>query len=696
MNTSQNTNGDTVPIRRGALQFLLHWLRIFITLGLIATLAVYIAFYKYTGITLDTCWREAQKIVDSSSIEDFNANLTTRFYTDDGKLLAKLSRDKSNLSLKYDEIPEDVVNAFVAVEDRSYWTNPGIDLKGIVRAVYVALKNHGATQGASTITQQMVRSIYLSNERSILRKVREIMIALQLTQSYSKEEIMAAYVNGCCFANNIYGIHDAAKAYFGKSESECSLAEIAYLCAIPNRPEYFNPWRDETAAKERQEKILRDMRDAGYISERACKKAAKEKLKVIPKQYLDQYNFATTYAIKCATEALMERDGFKFRYSFKTDDDYEEYKQAYDEAYSKANEDLYTGGYSIETTLNTKRQDELQELINAKMKKISRKRDKDRLFTLQTSVTVVDNNTHKVTAIIGGRTQTATRGMYAFNRAFQAKRQPGSSIKPLIVYTPALMAGYTDESVLKNVDVDEAYENPKSVRDLDGDRVMLRDAVVHSLNGCALYLFSDIGPASGLKYLSKMDFSSIVPSDRNLSAALGGLTHGTNTLEMANAYSTLANRGYFTRADCIDSIITAEGEEIYEEKDPRRVYDTEAVELMTDIMRGVLEEGGTAAKMNWYDYTSVPAAGKTGTTNSSTDGWFCGFTDDYTTAVWVGNDDSSPVDDLYGGTHPAEIWRDVMLKIMGVDTKKQVYHDDESEHDGDDDDSHNDREEDGE
>lgn len=230
--------------RKSRFQFFLGALRITLTLFLISVMVVYIAFYAHTGTTISSCWADAVQKVSECTEDDLTLNRTTYFFNDDGKKLVKLSSEESSTWLNYDEIPEDVINAFIAVEDRSFWTNSGYDLKGIARAACLVVKNHGVTQGGSTITQQLVRTIYLSNERTILRKVREIFISYNLTQKFSKETILVAYVNNCCFANGIYGIQDAAKIYFGKSISECSLSEIAYLCAIPNWPEHYDPYFD--------------------------------------------------------------------------------------------------------------------------------------------------------------------------------------------------------------------------------------------------------------------------------------------------------------------------------------------------------------------------------------------------------------------------------------------------------------------
>ncbi|MCD8231306.1 MAG: transglycosylase domain-containing protein [Clostridiales bacterium] len=621
--------------------------------------------YQKTGETLLSIAQDAKEVVADSTEDDFKYAETTYVYSDDETLIAELAEDTDATFLEYDEIPADVVNAFVAVEDRTFWTNSGVSVKGIVRVCLNYVKTGGeVAEGASTITQQLARGVFLSNEKTMIRKIREIFIAWELTKKYSKEEIMTFYCNTCCFANGIYGVEDAASTYFGKSVDELTLSETAYICAIPNRPEYYNPLKEPENAVTRRDKILDDMEECGYITSSACEEAKAQTITVAELEDDDTfYNYETTYAINCAVRYLMKEDGFDFRYSFESTEDYEDYTAEYDEYYAQAKHKLYTGGYQVYTTIDLEAQSALQEILDEELA-FSETLTDDGIYELQGAMTVLNNSTGKVVAIIGGRSQEDTDNIYSLNRAYQGYAQPGSSIKPLAVYTPALESGYTASSMLYNIDVDTAKTKTVSeIAAMTGSHVSLRSAVERSLNGCAYWLFSQITPSVGLSYVSEMNFSKLVPDDYNMSASLGGLTYGVTTVEMANAYSTLENHGEYTQTDCLVAIYDADGEDIYEDYETKTVYTSAAADEMTDILKGVLTNG-TASSSNWYSYTNTEAAGKTGTTNDNKAAWFCGYTPYYTIAVWVGCDTPKTVSGLEGGTYPLSIWKAAMLYMI--------------------------------
>lgn len=621
-----------------------------------------IYYYCSTEKLITDSMKEAEEIAEKSQVSDFIPNKPSYIYDDSGTLLAKLSRGQTSKYLEYDKIPEQAVQAFVAIEDRSFWENDGYDLKAIARAALNYIATGGSlSQGGSTITQQLSKMVYLTREKTLERKVKEIFLSYHLTRKYSKEQVMEFYINNCCFANNIYGIEDAAKTYFGKSASKLSLSQTAYLCAIPNRPEYYNPYDNPDNAIPRRNKILDDMRECGYISDKECQEAKEEKITIAKKKKGKIYDYATTYAISCAVKFLMKENGFLFEYHWEKMDDYKEYQKRYEEAYASAEEKLYTGGYTIHTSINLEKQNRMQEILKENLSFNTKKNKQTGTYNLQGAMTVIDNSTHKVTAIIGGR--EASSDTYSLNRAFQSPRQPGSTIKPLIVYAPALEMEAYPYTTIYNIDVQRAYENPDEIENMTGREVTLRNAVEQSLNGCAIYVYNYVGIQKGLRKLQDMKFQKIVPSDYNLSSGLGGLTYGTTTAEMANAYSTLANEGTYTEADCIVSIKNDFGKEIYEQPEGIEVYDADAVYEMTDILKGVLRNG-TAKNLYWYSWTNTEAAAKTGTTNDTRDGWFCGYTKDYTISVWVGNDDNAVVSNLYGGTYPGRIWRSAMLEMI--------------------------------
>ena len=620
---------------------------------------------KESGMNLFEMADDAKQIVADSRPEDFRLAESSYVYDSDGNQIAELASDTDATYLKYDQIPEDVINAFVSIEDRTYWENEGYDVKGIIRAVVDYARSHGkVAEGASTITQQLARTQYLTRDKSIIRKIREIFIAKELAEKYSKEQIMEFYCNTCCFANGIYGVQDASLTYFSVPVDELDVSQIAYICAIPNYPEYYNPYKDSANAIPRRNKILKDMLECGYIAQGAYEEAVAEDITVTPKaEKTEYYDYETTYAVNCAVRYLMKVDGFGFEYEFEDSDSYDTYMEAYNEAYEDARYKLYTGGYKVYTTIDEDAQENLQDVLNEGLSFNDNTKD-DGVYELQGAMTVIDNETGKVVAIIGGRKQEELDSTYSLNRAFQSYRQPGSTFKPLVVYTPAFEEGYTQYSILRNINVTKAKKASSSeISNMYGDGMTLRRAVINSVNGCAYWLFNEIGIDTGISHVHDMHFTKILPSDHVKSAALGALTYGATTVEMANAYSTIENHGQFTETDCISQIVDHDGNNIYSSPDTTRVYDQEAADNMTDVMMGVVTTG-TASSMNWYSHSDTDAAGKTGTTNESKDGWFCGFTPYYTIAVWVGYDQPKELSNLYGGTYPARIWREAMLYMI--------------------------------
>lgn len=624
---------------------------------------------KATGQTLIGCMREAKDLVDSSTPDTFRLAQTSYIYSDDGTQLAALAESEDATYLSYEDIPADVVNAFVSVEDRTFWNNSGVDYKGILRVCVNYVKTKGqVAEGASTITQQLARGTFLSNEKTISRKIKEIFIARQLTKKYTKEQIMEFYCNSCCFANGIYGVEDASQKYFGRSVSDLSLSETAYICAIPNRPEYYNPLKNSENAISRRNKILQDMYECDYITKDAGDAALAENITVaeVSDEEDTFYNYEATYAINCAIRYLMKQDGFEFKSHFEDDADYDTYNAYYDEMYKQAKHKLYTGGYKVTTTMNLKAQKNLQKIFDKELAFNTKVDESTGIYQFQGAMTVIDNETGKVVAMIGGRSQDELQQTYSLNRGFQSFKQPGSSIKPLVIYTPALEEGYDANSTLTEIDVKAAKKSTsEKISKMSGKKMSLRYAVEDSKNGCAYSLYNIITPKVGLSYIENMNFSKIVQQDYTLSSGLGGLHHGTNTVEMANAYSTLENHGEYRQADCISSILDASGNEIYEEPESKTVYTRSASDQMTDILEGVLNSSaGTAKGLKWSSASDVAAAAKTGTTNDNNVAWFCGYTPYYTISVWVGYDYPKSVNGLWGNTYPAYIWKEAMLYMI--------------------------------
>ena len=597
-------------------------------------------------------------IVEASTLDTFRLQEASFIYDANGDVLAKLTGDEDSSYLPYEEIPEYAVNAFIAIEDRTFWDNSGIDLKGIFRVAVNYFKTEGEEMhGASTITQQLARNRFLTREVSIERKAKEMLVAMDLTKKYTKKQIMEFYINDISFANTYYGLQAAARGYFGMDAGDLSLSQIAYLCAIPNSPSYYNPYKHPENAIKRRDKILGDMKDMGFISESEYTEAMNETINV-QRQKTPMRNYETTYAIDCAIRYLMRMDGFEFKYGFQDKEKYLEYKKQYEEVYNQERDNLYTGGYTIYTSLDPAKQQMLQESVDSVLT-FDEAVAANGIYSLQGAATVVDNSNNKVVAIVGGRSQETDT--YTLNRAFQSFRQPGSTIKPLIVYAPALENGYKSTTMVKNIKVEDAKKKDAVVKDLPGDMMPLRTALEKSRNGVAWYIYDDITPELGMSYLTQMRFDNIVPDDYYPASALGGFTYGATTEEMAGAYAALANSGRYREPTCIMKLIDNTGKDVFEEYPVIQVYQENTANVMADIMKGVITRG-TAASMGWKG--DIEAAGKTGTTNSSKDGWFCGMTPYYTVSVWVGYDQPKMLSNLYGATYPASIWKKAMVQLV--------------------------------
>lgn len=615
--------------------------------------------------TLREWYDEASLKVIESTESTFNIPESSIVLDDNGEVIAILRDGAYSEYIEYEDIPSEVINAFIAIEDRSYWENTGYDPKGIARVGINFITSKGEeVAGASTITQQLARNIFLSHERSITRKVKEILIATELTKKYGKEAIMEFYCNDICFSNGVYGIASASRAYFNKEVNELSLKEVAYLCAIPNSPEYYNPLKFPNRPVKRAEKILGDMLECGFINRTDYESAMRETVILeTPSYFMEDY--ATSYAVDCAVYELLKNDGFKFKYKFKSDEDYQAYHKKFNEAYEKARKELYNGGYIIKTSLNIDLCHQMQDVINTDLSFDEGIDETTGFYELQSAVTCIDNDTGKVVAIVGGRNDSYKTEQLSLNRAYQSYRQPGSSIKPLIVYAPAIeRLGYHADTIVENISVSEAKVKGVDVQSLEGEEMRLRDAVTSSKNGVAWQTFDKLGAKVGLSYLEKMQFSNLHPNDYFNASSLGGFTYGVTTTEMASAYRALAKNGQFVKPTCIVSITDREGNEVFKEHEFFGVYKSWSADAMSEILEGVVS-GGTAYRMQWWKSTKVKAFAKTGTTDNSKDGWLCGATPYYSIAVWVGYDTPKTLNGLMGGTYPAQIWKDCMLLALG-------------------------------
>ena len=657
--------------------------KILFLLILLAILAVVALFYFKYGNTL-LKWQAEAKIAASSE-DTFKSSEASFIYDSNGKVLAKLKGDHDSYYLTFDKIPQYVKDAFVVTEDRDFYKHAGYDPKALVSAGITLfmnkLRGQDATRGASTITQQLARNIFTDylpyTDKSYSRKVKEIFVATEMEKKYSKDQILEFYINNVFFANGYYGIEAASRGYFSKSASELSLAEVAFVCSIPNRPQSYDPLEHFDNTIKRKNRILDQMLSQKFISSAEYSDAYYSDIVMNPAKEIKNQNYLTTYAVSCAAKALMQKQGFEFRYEFSSDADRSSYDAEYKDMYEECYKLLHTAGYNIYTTLNKKIQAKLQKAVNEQLSSFTEKTKG--VYAMQGAATCINNKNGKVVAIVGGRKQKSTTG-YTINRGFQSYRQPGSCFKPIAVYTPALERGYTANSI-----VDDTYfkDGPRNADGRYLGKIPLRTAVEKSKNVVAWRLFQEMTPAVGLSYVKKMNFSKIVDSDYVPAASLGGLTNGASTVEMASAYATLANNGKFRNPTCIKKITDYDGNVIVNMNKltkQKQVYKPEAAEAMTDILKGVLVRGTAAGKQ----LSNMACAGKTGTTSDKKDGWFCGYTPYYSTAVWVGYDNPRAVSNLYGSTYPLYIWHEFMGELhSGMEYADFVYDTGSSDNTGD-------------
>lgn len=638
-----------------ALHKFLFGLKITLLVLLVLVLVGGIVFYFMYGQSILGMQRDGKELVANSTVETFRQSETSVIYDSRGKTIAELKGEKDVYYLAYEDIPQYVKDAAISVEDKQFASHNGVDLKGIVRALWAYVQNKGEIkQGASTITQQLSRMTFLTNEKSWDRKIKEMFIALEMEKKYSKQQILEFYLNNAYFANGRYGIEAASYGYFSKGADKLSLSETAFLCSIWANPTVYDPLTNYDRTILRRDKILENMHEEGKITLEECNAAKAETIKLKLKE-TEKKDYVESYAVYCAVRALMANQGFNFKNQFSSVEEKNEYDENYSKTYGECQRSLFTGGYRIYTSIDMKKQKQLQKSVNTALKDFKDKTEEG-IYKLQSAAVCIDNKNGRVVAIVGGRNQSVTGG-YTLNRAYQSYRQPGSSIKPLIVYAPAFERGYTPDSIV----VDQKFEGGPSNADHSyAGNISIRRAVAKSKNTIAWKLFEEMTPATGLSYLLKMNFAKIQKNDYYPAASLGGFTEGTSPVEMASAYAALENQGIYREPTCIKKITDSSGNEIVaNEVVQKRVYGKEASIMATDCMTTVMENGtGYALKL-----ANMSCAGKTGTTDDKKDGWFCGYTPYFTTSVWVGYDTPKTLEGLSGGSYPGQIWKDFMTLL---------------------------------
>ena len=553
-----------------------------------------------------------------------------------GRLITTLHSDQNRLPIDINKVPQNLQNAFIAAEDNRFYDHIGIDPIGILRAIVTNLTNHGIAQGGSTITQQLAKNAFLSQEQTLKRKVQEAMLALEIEHKYSKKEILEMYMNQIYFGQGAYGIQTAAKTYFNKDVDQLSLTQCAMLAGLPKSPNYYSPFNNLKEAEARKNVVLDQMAKYGYITTAQAEEAKKASLELSQNKQ---------------TAANSETESFI---------DYVSQQVA-----AKYGDDaLYKEGLKIYTTLDTEKQ---HAAVKAMRDLPDNYTDANGLTQPQGALVSIDPQTGYILAMVGGR------GQDSFNRASMAVRQPGSAFKPF-VYLTALQDDMTPDSTMEDKKVSYGGWSPQNSEKSYGGTMTLRQALALSVNTIAVQLADKVGTEKIINNAKKMGITTLVdkgsPNDNNLAMALGGLTRGVTPLEMASAYGTFANKGVHVKPTAIIKILDRNGNVIEDNSnnkaDATRVMSEREAYEMTSMLEGVIDHGtGTAAAIG------QPAAGKTGTTDDNKDAWFVGYTPTIVTAVLIGDDTGShSLGEVYGGTIPARIWHDYMVSAVDGESTK--------------------------
>ena len=552
----------------------------------------------------------------SSQIYDVHGNLITTVHATENRLPVKLS-----------QVPKDLQNAFIATEDNRFYSHHGVDPIGIMRAIWVNIAHDGVAEGGSTITQQLARNAFLTQDRTLKRKIMEAMLAIRIEQYYTKQEILEMYLNQIYFGQGAYGVQAAAHVYFGKNVQDLDLAQSAMLAGLPQSPNYYSPLTNYKAGKARQAVVLGQMVKYDYIDQATADKAKDEDLGLREKSEAAHSDNNASYFIDYVISEIAEKYG--------------------DDA-------VYKDGLKIYTTIDMKAQDAAVQAMHNLPNFYT---DDKGLTQPQGALIAINPHNGYIVAMVGGR------GDDSFNRAVLAERQPGSAFKPF-VYLAAIQDGMTPGTVMDDKKIEFNGWSPKNYEGTYSGQMTLHYALQHSVNTIAVQLADAVGMRKVLNLASSLGITTLDDSkDNNLAAALGGLTNGAKPIDMAVAYGTLANGGVKVKPVAITKIVDRNGQVVEENStEEQRVVDPKYAYVITNMLESVMS-GGTGGGAS----IGRPAAGKTGTTDESKDAWFVGYTPDLVAAVWMGDDYGiETLDDITGGTVPAVIWRDFMSQALNA------------------------------
>ncbi|HBA53276.1 MAG TPA: PBP1A family penicillin-binding protein [Syntrophorhabdus aromaticivorans] len=568
------------------------------------------------------------EIPDVKQLETYKPKSATRLYADDGTLFAELFVEK-RIPIPLTEMPKHLKLAFIAIEDVRFYKHFGVDVRGIARAAYRNLIHGGIAEGASTITQQLARNLYLTHAKNFKRKIEEAVLAIQIERSYSKDEILNMYLNLIYLGEGAHGVEAAAYTYFHKKAKNLTLEESATLAALTKSPSRLSPFKNSGRAMGRRNIVLKKMYEAGFITKKEYAHAVKQPMNLAPfRAYEKKTGYFTEYV-----------------------------KQMFEEYVTDVQE-IYTTGLNIKTTINLKMTDFAYEAIEKGLQSYRERHPKGTEIP-EVALVAIEVKTGDVKVIIGGKNFIVS----PYNRAVQAKRQPGSSFKP-IIYLAALEQGLSPDFILRDAPLSftnpytKALWQPKNYKNEYYGNVTMRKALELSLNTATIRLLEKVGIDNVIDLAKRLHINSNF--EHNLSLALG--TTEIAPLDLACAYAAFARGGVYLPPVAIKNISTIEGEEKYSaEIQGELVIPPEIAFSLVDIMKGVIKNGTgrSAAKMPYQ------LAGKTGTTDDFRDAWFIGFSPELLCAVWVGYDKKTNLGAKEsGGTAALPIWIHFMSKAL--------------------------------
>ena len=552
---------------------------------------------------------------------------SSQIYDSAGNEIANIHATENRMPVKIEQIPINLQQAFVAIEDNRFYEHRGVDPRGLARAVYANLMEHEIAEGGSTITQQLAKNAYLTQERTIKRKIQEVFLALQLEKQYTKQEILELYLNQIYFGQGAYGVQAAAKTYFGKNVEELNLAECALLAGIPKSPNYYSPFNNLQAAKERRNTVLDQMAKYRFVSSVDANEAKNSEIVLAQPNRPEEIKDAASF-INYVTQLMVDRYGA---------------------------DAIYKDGLKIYTTIDM----DMQRMAEAALAENlpNDYTDANGLLQPQAALVAIDPKTGYIKAMVGGR------GTDQFNRATMAERQPGSAFKPF-VFAAALENNYTPDTYIDDKPLNIDGWQPQNDSGRFSGSVSLRTVATFSMNVPTVRIAQSLGMDKPIYYAQQMGISTFVldgdRNDRNFATALGGMTKGVTPLEIVNAYCTFANSGVYVPHVAVTKVLDRNGR-VLEEVSPEgvQVITQESAGALTSMLEDVISRGtGKRANIN------RPAAGKTGTTSDYKDAWFVGYTPDLVAGVWLGNDDNTSMDGIMGGQTPAATWQSFMSKAL--------------------------------